>query len=258
MKKKRRKLKRSVKKRLRIFFLCVICLGAVYLVVNRKQEDVKGDSEETTTEAVVQKKALKKSVQLDVPLVNQMDAPSLYNGCEVASLAMILQYKGINVTKNQLAAALPSVPLTYSNGEHGDPNQGFVGDVTGTNPGYGVYHKPIATLAKKFVGTGLTVKDISGASLQTLKKYLSEGNPIWIETTVTLAATDDVETWQTPNGEVTASWSTHSVAVTGYDGDSFFVNNPYGTKNQEVSLTNFKEAWQQMGSQAIVVVGKTT
>ncbi len=40
---------------------------------------------------------------LDVPLINQMDSPKLYNGCEVASLAMILNYSGYHVTKNELA-----------------------------------------------------------------------------------------------------------------------------------------------------------
>ena len=31
----------------------------------------------------------KKRVVLDVPLINQMDDPELYNGCEVTSLAMV-------------------------------------------------------------------------------------------------------------------------------------------------------------------------
>ena len=38
---------------------------------------------------------------LNVPLLNQMDDPRLYNGCEVTSLAMILNYSGIDVSKNE-------------------------------------------------------------------------------------------------------------------------------------------------------------
>ena len=37
---------------------------------------------------------------MDVILYNQMDAPRLYNGCEVTSLAMLLHYSGYEqVTK---------------------------------------------------------------------------------------------------------------------------------------------------------------
>src|SRR4051794_33270304 len=38
------------------------------------------------------------SILLDVPLINQMDQPLLYNGCEVTSLAMILNFNGVDVT----------------------------------------------------------------------------------------------------------------------------------------------------------------
>ena len=41
---------------------------------------------------------------MDVILYNQMDAPRLYNGCEVTSLAMLLHYNRYeHVTKNKLA-----------------------------------------------------------------------------------------------------------------------------------------------------------
>lgn len=52
-----------------------------------------------------------------------MDEPALYNGCEVTSLAMLLQYNGIDVTKNQLAEEIPTVPLIDEEGNYGDPNK---------------------------------------------------------------------------------------------------------------------------------------
>lgn len=74
------------------------------------------------TKVLQEKIDIAEEVQLDVPLVNQMDAPRLYNGCEVTSLAMILNYKGISVTKNKLAQEITRVPLQYSNGTYGNPN----------------------------------------------------------------------------------------------------------------------------------------
>jgi hypothetical protein len=55
---------------------------------------------------------------LDVPLLKQMDAPRLYNGCEVTSLAMLLQFEGLTVSKNDLANKITRVPLKYQDGIH--------------------------------------------------------------------------------------------------------------------------------------------
>ncbi|EFR91548.1 putative secreted protein, partial [Listeria innocua FSL S4-378] len=90
------------------------------------------------------------NVRLDVPLVNQMDAPILFNGCEVTSLAMLLQFTGKNVTKNELAANLPTTPIEQ-NGLHGNPDKAFVGSISGDSKGLGVNHAPIAKLAAKYV-----------------------------------------------------------------------------------------------------------
>lgn len=199
----------------------------------------------------------KKSIQLDVPLLNQLDEPSLYNGCEVTSLAMLLNYRGISVTKNELAQNIAVVPLTDENGNYGDPNQGFVGSIDGSEKGYSVYHGPIAKLAQSYVGKDLKVVDLSNHSFNTLLNTLSNGNPVWVITTVNYAATDDMETWQTANGEVEISWSVHSVVVTGYDENYIYVNDPYGEKDKKVDRTSFKQAWIQMGRQA-VTIQKTT
>src|ERR1700726_1372539 len=59
--------------------------------------------EKAAIQHVVKKQAVKKqpflakSKILDVPLINQMDPPHLYNGCEVTSLAMILNYNEYHV-----------------------------------------------------------------------------------------------------------------------------------------------------------------
>ena len=87
----------------------------------------------------------------DVPLLNQMEKPQLYNGCEVTSLAMILNYHGVVVTKNELAENIQTVPLTYKNGKKGNPNVGFVGDMA-NGPGLAAYNGPVFELAQEYVG----------------------------------------------------------------------------------------------------------
>lgn len=187
---------------------------------------------------------------MDIPLINQMDAPRLYNGCEVSSLAMILNYQGYDVTKNELADKVKQVPLTYDNGLKGNPNDGFVGDMV-DGPGLSVYHGPMHDLAKKYAGE--KAKDITGSSVDKLYGYLLEGLPVWIITTTNLAPVKNLKSWDTPKGEIEITFQVHSVAVTGVDEDFVYVNNPYGQKNQKVDKKKFEAAWNQMGSQAIVI-----
>ncbi|QDZ94690.1 C39 family peptidase [Bacillus altitudinis] len=189
---------------------------------------------------------------MDVILFNQMDAPKLYNGCEVTSLAMLLHYSGYeHITKNALANEMKRVPLNYENGLKGDPHDGFVGDME-NGPGLGVYHEPIYQLAKKYVGNqavDLTGKPVKKAIYQSLEK----GYPVWVITTSTFAKTDNIETWNTPNGKIDISFNMHSVVITGYDKDHVYLNNPYGEKNQKVDREQFEDSWKQMGSQAIII-----
>jgi uncharacterized protein YvpB len=187
-------------------------------------------------------------MQLDVPLLNQMDSPRLYNGCEVTSLAMILNFKGISVTKNELAEEITRVPLQYSNGEYGNPNIGFVGNME-DGPGLGVYNQPIFELAQKY----LEAADLTNTSFDRLVEEVAKGNPVWVITTSTFAPISEMETWQTPEGNVDITYQMHSVVITGYDSTNIYINNPYGTKNQKVDRENFILAWEQMGKQAVVL-----
>ncbi|GGC97651.1 C39 family peptidase [Pontibacillus salipaludis] len=187
---------------------------------------------------------------LNVPLLNQMDAPRLYNGCEVTSLAMVLNYHNVDVKKNELANQIDRVPLTYSNGLKGNPNEGFVGDME-NGPGLSVYHGPIYELAKSYVGERAV--DLTGSDPETLYEYVKVGKPIWVITTGNFAPANDFKTWNTPHGEVDVSYSVHSVVITGYSEEYVYINNPYGEKNQKVDRHLFEQAFKQMGSQAIVI-----
>ncbi|MBT2659394.1 C39 family peptidase [Bacillus sp. ISL-18] len=191
------------------------------------------------------------SMVLNVPLINQMAAPRLKNGCEMASLAMVLNYHGVKVTKNTLANQVNKVPWTYNNGLRGNPNVGFVGDMA-NGPGLAVYNGPVLSLAKKYVGNkavNLTKKPFS-----EVLSYVGKGLPVWIITTTTFAPVSNFQSWNTPQGPIRITYSEHSVVITGYDQNYIYINNPYGNKNQKLNKSNFIKAWEQMGSQAIVII----
>ncbi|KON88370.1 hydrolase [Sporosarcina globispora] len=198
----------------------------------------------------VKQEVKKQAVILDVPLYNQMDSPRLYNGCEITSLAMIINYEGIGVSKNKLAEEIKRVPLRYSGGEYGNPNEGFVGNME-DGPGLGVYQGPIFELAKKYFPD--RAENLTGKPFDVLLEKVAEGSPVWIITTASLSPSASFETWNTPGGPVDVTFQMHSVAITGYDEGNIYINDPYGTKNKKVPKQQFIEAWELMGSQAIVI-----
>lgn len=223
-------------------------------IITRERLQVEAKTKETTNEPNILVR-IKDKVLLDAPIIKQY--PELPRGCEVTSLAMLLQYSGIEADKMELASKIKKnkTPLIKKNGRiyWGNPNDGFIGDMYSySNPGFGVYHKPIKKLAENYLPGQIV--DLTGKDFDYLKVYLSQDVPIWIiiNTTYKKLPESAFELWQTPDGELKLTYKEHSVLITGYDNNYIFFNDPIsGMKNRKVLKKDFIEAWQQMGGQAI-------
>jgi len=218
-------------------------------VQNQKEEEVLNEF------SIVK---IKDSVIIDTPLIKQY--PELPRGCEVTSLAMLLQFAGENVDKMTLANEVRKDPTPYSVSEgkvfFGNPHDGFVGDMYNLqNPGLGVFHEPIRELAEEYLPGRII--DMTGSDFEKLKIPLSAEQPVWviINTAYRKISEDLFQTWETPSGKVKVTSKEHSVLVTGYDDQFIYFNDPLtGIKNKKAPIQNFKEAWKQMGSQAITIL----
>ncbi|MGG1676249.1 C39 family peptidase [Neobacillus sp. NRS-1170] len=246
-----------MKKILIICIIFIITFFSAKSILAVKSSEALPEFKAVNTPLITREVALQKgspilpdSKLLDVPLLNQMDKPLLYNGCEVTSLAMILNYNGVKVTKNELAENIKTVPLTYSNGKKGNPNAGFVGDMA-HGPGLGVYNGPVYELAQKYAGDKAV--NLTGSPFTDLLKKVSQGHPVWIITTTSFAPVSVFQTWDTPQGKIDITFSEHSVVITGYDENYIYINDPYGSKNKKLDRDNFIKAWEQMGKQAMVI-----
>jgi len=203
---------------------------------------------------------LKNGTVLDVPLIKQL--PELPRGCEVSSLAMILRYRGINADKMQLAKEVKKDLTPYSvtkDGKiyYGNPYEGFVGDMYDKSKnGYGVYHGPIVELAKKYSGNAAI--DLTGLEFEEILYMVQQGNPVWVITNGSYNALDDsyFDIWHTPTGIVKVTTRLHSVVITGFSADKIYINDPLrnGT-NIKVDREKFRKAWEQMGNQAMTILG---
>ncbi|MFC4617934.1 C39 family peptidase [Camelliibacillus cellulosilyticus] len=194
-------------------------------------------------------------VRLDAPLIQQF--PELPRGCEVTSLAMLLQFAGQDVGKMELAKKIKKDPTPYAVVDglihFGNPNNGFVGAMdTFDQPGLGVYHGPIADLAKAYLKD--QVIDLSGKSFDYVLDLLADGVPVWviINTRFERLSEDYWVDWETPEGPIQITRKEHSVLVTGYDDQWIYFNDPLtGQKNRKAERQRFIEGWEQMGSQAV-------
>lgn len=192
------------------------------------------------------------SYHMEVPLYNQMSGVSLPYGCEVTALGMLLSYYGYDGDKNRLQAEIVKVPYEDDQGYKGNPDEGFVGDATGKQPGTGVNHGPIAQLAQKRVGANYLVKDITGQGFAEVKQQVLSGHPVWVVTSIDdkLPTQEDTIEWKTAKGTVDLQLKHHAAVLTGVDQEFVYLNDAYGIK-KKIPLTQFEAIYHAMGSQAI-------
>lgn len=212
--------------------------------INEKNENTEEHSENT----------LPKSILIDAPLISQL--PELKNGCEVTSLAMMLNYAGIEVDKMTLAKKVEkdTTPPTYDkNGniiEWGDPDEGFVGDITGNNPGYSVDPEPLLGLINQYLPN--KALDLTEVSYDEIEKTLSKSIPIVVWVTCDFKDPSKNTQWDSDDKTVNATFSQHAVLLTGYDEENIYYNDPHSnTKNKKVSKSSFIRIWQTMGKKAL-------
>lgn len=192
---------------------------------------------------------------INAPLIEQK--PELARGCEVTSLAMLLQTAGIHVGKLELADKIKKDLTPYrveKDGVHfGNPNVGFVGNMyQKDHPGYGVYHGPLFSLERSYLG--FRAMDLTGKPFEAVLAQLDQGKPVLVITSTTYKKVPDSEweTWHTKEGDIKVTKREHAVLLTGYTSTKLILNDPLNpTKNIQTDRKAFVEAWQQFGSQAL-------
>ncbi|MBT2687827.1 C39 family peptidase [Bacillus sp. ISL-47] len=198
-------------------------------------------------------KDTKRSVMLDVPLINQN--PELKYGCEVTSLTMVLQYAGIKIGKMDLYNRVKkdNDPLIrYKNDivKWGNPAEGFVGDMTGKRAGYAVFDKPIEELVNKYL-PGRAV-NLTGQDFNSVLNHASKGFPVVVWTTGDYRLPDRWESWTHGSQTIKTPLDLHAVVLVGYDDNYVYLNDPLsGRKQVKVSKERFISSWKALRSRAV-------
>lgn len=199
---------------------------------------------------------LPKQHMIDVLMIKQL--PELYNGCEVTSLAMLAAYLNLPYDKLELAALLSKDPTPVQRDKNGkitfwgNPDVGFVGDITGKQIGYAVNNGPIEQLLEEIYGPGRT-ENLTGLDFKDLQRAVSDDRPVIIWTTANFEPTNQWLEWSSHNGTtVKATFQIHAVLLVGYDDNHVYVNNPLsGTAAENIAIESFIKSWEQLGKQAV-------
>ncbi len=148
--------------------------------------------------------------KLPVPVYLQQHTLS----CELASLRMALDYKGITKSEDELLNQVGVDNTPHKGGVWGNPYERFVGNVNGTQmkDGYGVYWGPIERVAKMYGGA----LAFQNGTISQLTRAIRAGNPviIWV-----YSKNGAPTHWKTPDGlDIFAVSGEHTVVAVGFVG----------------------------------------
>lgn len=215
-------------------------------VISVKNKQIKNDS--------VTAAPKKKSAMLNVVLIRQN--PELKYGCEVTSLAMVLNYAGVKTTKMDLYRSVRKDldPLIKSpKGDiirWGNPSDGFVGDMTGRRAGYAVFDQPmIALINQKLPGRAI---NLTNQPFDQVLEHVSAGYPVVVWTTGDYRLPDRPEGWYHGNQYIKTPLDLHAVVLVGYDSKYVYLNDPLSGKKQvRVGKQQFISSWKALRSRAV-------
>ncbi|WP_442603849.1 C39 family peptidase [Paenibacillus sp. KN14-4R] len=193
------------------------------------------------------------SAMITAPLIRQN--PELPAGCEITSLAMLLQFAGVNKSKMELNEEVvkDDTPIVWNKDGTvkfwGNPNTGYVGDATPRAKGFAIYHKALLPLMLKYEPTSF---DLTGRPFADYEAQIAKGNPVLIWTTIDFKEPNNWVVWDTPIGPIKTTFYEHAVLLVGYDEENVYVNDPLGGKASiKINKEQFLGSWEALGKQGL-------
>lgn len=190
------------------------------------------------------------SRQLNVNYISQY--PNMPNGCEITSLAMVMNHKGYNVTKEYLNNNF----LEKSGYSNANPDRAYIG-----NPyksGYYCYAAPIANAANQYfktIGDSSIAEDKTGMSIiGVLNNIVFNKKPVIVWYTV-----DDkkpeygIGKYKDEDNQTHKLYvNSHCIVVEGTGMGNIKVVDPIKGK-RDINILEFVKLYYQMGQRAVVI-----
>lgn len=197
-----------------------------------------------------------------VPFISQLGVYP--TGCESVSLAMVLQYYGVDISVDEIIqTCLPKgeAPHELPDGTLSgcDPLTHFPGDPYSPD-GWGCFAPAVRCAAQRALEekrplSRLIVEEVCGESLETLcSRYVQEDIPVILFATIHMQEPTPAETWRTPQGRL-VRWISpmHCLVLIGFDETGFFFQDPTDGENAWFPKEAVLHAYEAQGKQAVVI-----
>jgi uncharacterized protein YvpB len=156
---------------------------------------------------------------------------------------MVANFYGVPLSEEEISEALP---------RNENPNLGFRGRLDGVPGGltdYGVYAEPIRDILE---ANGLEATYVEDG-LEGIKKALDKEHPVIAWVTYRLRVQQPVEITLSTGQEVKMVNYEHTVVVTGYNEEGFWVNDPFDGWEYFYKSANFARAFEYLDNMALEV-----
>jgi len=190
-------------------------------------------------------------LQLDVKSISQL--PELPTGCEVTSLAIVLNYLGYEADKEILADTyLPKGPIGETH-----PDVAFIGNPRDAYA-YGANAPVLVKTANDYLAdmkSDYKAHNITGTDFKDLLSYVNDGYPVMIWETIGFLERYPSTKWVIDNREFQWYANFHCMVLIGYTDSDYILLDPLDEKN-EVHFVNkelVEKRYDELAKQAIVI-----
>lgn len=222
----------------------VTALGTDIEALRRDQTIIRSEIEDLASEIESLKNVKPEEislaeVELDVPRYKQ--AHSLT--CESSAASMVANFYRIPLSEEAISKALP---------RDENPNLGFRGRLDGVPGGltdYGVYAAPIREV---LAANGLEATYVEDG-LDGIRRALAREHPVIAWVTYRLRVEQPVEIRLSTGQEVKMVNYEHTVVVTGYNQEGFWVNDPFDGREYFYKSADFERSFGYLDNMALEV-----
>lgn len=185
-------------------------------------------------------------LQVDPILQN----PELPTGCEVTSLATVLNFYGYETNKIELSDTY----LSKAKPGEASPYVAFIGNPK-SKSGYGCYAPVIAECANNYLNennTHIVAHNVSGSEFTEFEKYVYNGMPVIIWQTINMVDPYVSTTWKF--GKETVEWiaNEHATVLIGWNKDNYIFADPL-KGIVEYNKSKVIQRYNELGKQAVVI-----
>ena len=184
-----------------------------------------------------------------------LQEPELPTGCEITTLAEVLNYHGFNIDKEELCDNF--MPVDYVGSV--TMTQAYLGDPRSNN-GFGCYSPVIVKSAYEYfesIDSPCYAVDLSGTDFRDLFYQICQGRPVIVWATMYLMESYPNYKWTAGNGEdMIFNDYQHCMAIYGYDLNEgiIYAGDPL-VGNTTYSIDRFEMIYDIMYKQAVVICG---